>query len=731
MAKKKKVQAGRPKQQGAATSVESAEQSTSAKKPKVQKQQRAPRADAAPFEISDKTWRYCAIGITALGALLRFSFLAIKPFHHDEGVNGFFLTTLVKDGNYRYDPSNYHGPTLYFLTLPWAEIFGLNTIPVRMPMAIFGTLTVVLVLYLRRYLGNLGTLFAALFVALSPGLVFISRYFIHETFFIFLTFALAVAVTMFIEQWEAGRGAVAWMSVLIWTCLTPSAIIVGGYFGGDSTTAVWIWRIIFLVIDAGITYFVVRSLLAWDDGRPIYFLLAAACVALTFATKETGFITLGTMIIACVSIFVWRRFAAPQLSGKRLVWALVGLHVLAGLALLFYQVNTPMCFQESAPPAAKQCYWVVSDGFKYLYNDLLKNAWRPPEYFVFYTLIFVMAAALVVWLIYVTDTKRVQDTAYEEPLEITPMNFRWALGEGIQPAIVAAVGAVFFLYLFTLFFTSFFTYKEGFWKAFEAYNIWTKTGNKEHAFNGTFAYFKWCMKLEGPIMILSVIGLLIAFIKAKHRWGMFVGLWAWGLFAAYTIIPYKTPWLAISFILPMCMAAGYAVGEMIESRNQRLRNATWVVTAAGVALLCYQTYQLNFVRYDDDQMSYVYAHTKHGYKDMIDKIKYYAEKSGKGTQAQIEIVSPDYWPMTWDLNKYERAYFQGRLVDIANPPAEMIVTKKGEQDAQIVPKYSEQYKLAGYWPLRPGVDLCVLVRKDLADPDAQELSKIPTLPNLP
>ena len=731
MAKKKKVQAGRPKQQGAATSVESAEQSTSAKKPKVQKQQRAPRADAAPFEISDKTWRYCAIGITALGALLRFSFLAIKPFHHDEGVNGFFLTTLVKDGNYRYDPSNYHGPTLYFLTLPWAEIFGLNTIPVRMPMAIFGTLTVVLVLYLRRYLGNLGTLFAALFVALSPGLVFISRYFIHETFFIFLTFALAVAVTMFIEEWEAGRGAVAWMSVLIWTCLTPSAIIVGGYFGGDSTTAVWIWRIIFLVIDAGITYFVVRSLLAWDDGRPIYFLLAAACVALTVATKETGFITLGTMIIACVSIFVWRRFAAPQLSGKRLVWALVGLHVLAGLALLFYQVNTPMCFQESAPPAAKQCYWVISDGFKYLYNDLLKNAWRPPEYFVFYTLIFVMAAALVVWLIYVTDTKRVQDTAYEEPLEITPMNFRWALGEGIQPAIVAAVGAVFFLYLFTLFFTSFFTYKEGFWKAFEAYNIWSKTGNKEHAFNGTFAYFKWCMKLEGPIMILSVIGLLIAFIKAKHRWGMFVGLWAWGLFAAYTIIPYKTPWLAISFILPMCMAAGYGVGEMIESRNQRLRNATWVVTAAGVALLCYQTYQLNFVRYDDDQMSYVYAHTKHGYKDMIDKIKYYAEKSGKGTQAQIEIVSPDYWPMTWDLNKYERAYFQGRLVDIANPPAEMIVTKKGEQDAQVVPKYSEQYKLAGYWPLRPGVDLCVLVRKDLADPDAQELSKIPTLPNLP
>src|SRR4030095_16532588 len=122
----------------------------------------------------------------------------------------------------------------------------------------------------------------------------------------------------------------------------------------------------------------------------------------------------------------------------------------------------------------------------------------------------------------------------------------------------------------------------------------TKTGNKEHAFNGTWAYLKWCMKLEGPIIIISVIGLLISVIKDRHRWQMVAGLWGLGLFAAYTIIPYKTPWLAISFIMPMCIAAGYGLGEMIESRNQRLRTATWVLAAASVAMLCYQTYQLNF-----------------------------------------------------------------------------------------------------------------------------------------
>jgi predicted membrane-bound mannosyltransferase len=609
--------------------------------------------------------------------------------------------------------------------LPWAEIFGLNTIPARIPMAFFGAMTVVLVFYLRRYLGNMGTLFAALFVALSPGLVFISRYFIHETFFVFLTFAMAVSVTLFIDKWEAGRGAVAWMSVILWTCLTPSAVIVAGYLGGENTTAVWSLRIGFFVLDAVIVYFVMRSLLMWDDGRPIYALLAAACVALNFATKETGFITLGTMAIACVSIFIWRRFAAPQVLGKNVAWTLLGLNIIAGLAVFFYSFVSPLCVTEGTQ---KQCYW-VSDGFKYLNNDLIKNAWRPPEYFVFYALMFLLFAALVVWLLYVSDYKRAEATAWEEPLDLTPGNFRAAMGEDTEPLLITAGMAVLFVYLFALFFTSFFTYKEGFWKSFEAYAIWTKTGNKEHAFNGTWAYLKWCMKLEGPIIVLSGIGLFVSLIKAKHRWAMFAGLWAWGLFAAYTIIPYKTPWLAISFILPMCLAAGYALGEMIESRSSRLRAATWVLIATSLALLCYQTYELNFVRYDDDQMGYVYAHTKHGYKDLIAKIEHYAEKSGKGLDAQVEIVSPDYWPMTWDLNQYGHAYFQGRLVDAST--AEMIVTKKGEQDAQVVPKYSEHYKFAGYYPLRPGVDLCLLVRNDLADADAAELSKILTLPTLP
>src|SRR5580765_8689316 len=84
----------------------------------------------------DYFWLGSAGLITAIAAFLRFFWLDLKPLHHDEGVNGFFLTNLVKDGIYKYDPGNYHGPTLYYIALPFAKLFGLQTIPVRMSVAI-------------------------------------------------------------------------------------------------------------------------------------------------------------------------------------------------------------------------------------------------------------------------------------------------------------------------------------------------------------------------------------------------------------------------------------------------------------------------------------------------------------------------------------------------------------------------------------------------------------------
>ena len=219
------------------------------------------------------------------------------------------------------------------------------------------------------------------------------------------------------------------------------------------------------------------------------------------------------------------------------------------------------------------------------------------------------------------------------------------MGSGTDLLFITIASVAVFLFIAVLFFSSFFTYADGIKGAIEAYAIWTKTGSKDHTQNGPWAYLKWGMEIEAPIVLLSSLGILIAFVKAKHRFAMFAGLWAFGLFAAYSIIPYKTPWLAISFILPMCLAAGYAINEMLVSRNTSIKLTGGLLALIATAVLSYQTYDLNFVRHDDEDQAYVYAHTNREFLALMDQIEFYAEKSGRNQDAKIEVVSPDYWPM--------------------------------------------------------------------------------------
>ena len=661
------------------------------------------------MSTADRLWYACAALVTMIAAFLRFFRLDLKPLHHDEGVNGFFLTNLVRDGVYRYDPANYHGPTLYYIALPFVKLFGLKTIPIRASVAIFGVLTVMLVFFLKRYIGKAGSIVAALFLALSPGMVYISRYFIHEIFFVFLSLAIVVAVLLFIEKRKAGYFAIGWLGLLLLVCFLPSALNLAAFLGGENVWALWAFRLAFFVIESVMVYFIVRMILAWNEGRPIYLILASASAALLFATKETAFITLGTMMIACLSVWMWRGMATGDAFQRR-KWPIIGgVHLLGILAAIFYRNE-------------------LIDGAKWVYDNFLGEG-KVPEPFVFYAIVVLALAAIFAWAVFLYYFRQPQESTLAETTDLTWSNFAGGVGSGTDRILLFAAVATAFIYLTVLFFSSFFTYAEGMSKAFEAYTIWTKTGSKDHTQNGRLAYIKWGLKVETPLLVVSSLGALVALLKARHRFAIFTAFWAFGMFAAYTLIPYKTPWLALSFYLPMCIIGGYGINELLTAKKLLSKISGILLAVIASVLLAYQTYDLNFVRYDDEEMGYVYAHSKRPMLDLVAKIEYYAEKSNKGKDATIEIVSPDYWPMTWYLNEYGHANFHGQLVD-ANT-SEMIVTKKKDQDAAVIQKYSAHYKFVGVWALRPGVDLVLLVRKDLADKDAQELYKILETPSSP
>jgi len=77
--------------------------------------------------------------------------------------------------------------------------------------------------------------------------------------------------------------------------------------------------------------------------------------------------------------------------------------------------------------------------------------------------------------------------------------------------------------------------------------------------------------------------------------------------------------------------------------------------------------------------------------------------------------------MPWYMREYPKAVFHGQFID-ANT-SEMIVASKA-QEAELNQRYGAHYKYVGTYPMRPGVELHLLVRRDLTEANAREIYKI-------
>ncbi len=150
-----------------------------------------------------------------LAAALRFPGLAARPMHADEAIHADKFGTLLESGTYVYDPSEHHGPTLYYLTLLPAWLQGarryvdLDEITLRSVPAVLGVALVAAHVWTRGVLGFPGAALAALLAALSPAMVYYSRYYIHETPLVFFSFVTLLAAVRYLHRPHAGWAVAA------------------------------------------------------------------------------------------------------------------------------------------------------------------------------------------------------------------------------------------------------------------------------------------------------------------------------------------------------------------------------------------------------------------------------------------------------------------------------------------------------------------------------------------
>ena len=163
-----------------------------------------------------------ALALTA-GLALRLARLDVRPMHHDEANQAVKFGALLERAEYRYDSHDHHGPTLYYLSLPFAWLRGQTTLAsldertLRGVTALFGAGTILLLLLLSPGIGRPAVAASAVLLALSPAMVFYSRMYIQESLFACFSLAFAIALGRLVTEgalkWSVLAGVAAGLAV--------------------------------------------------------------------------------------------------------------------------------------------------------------------------------------------------------------------------------------------------------------------------------------------------------------------------------------------------------------------------------------------------------------------------------------------------------------------------------------------------------------------------------------
>ena len=117
---------------------------------------------------------------------------------HDETSHTYFSWLFYKNGDYAHDPVT-HGPLQFHLVALSYFLFGDSDTTARIPAALFSIATVAFMWAYRRYLGRAGALVAALFLTISPYMLYYGRYVRNEAFVAFFGVVMLWSVLRYLD----------------------------------------------------------------------------------------------------------------------------------------------------------------------------------------------------------------------------------------------------------------------------------------------------------------------------------------------------------------------------------------------------------------------------------------------------------------------------------------------------------------------------------------------------
>ena len=140
---------------------------------------------------------YVVLAVAA--AAMRFWDLGVRAFHHDESLHAFYSWNLYAGEGFIHNPMM-HGPFQMEATAGLFFLFGDSDYTARLLYAIAGTALVLMPLLFRSRLGDWGALFTSTMLALSPAMLYFSRFARNDILMAVWALGIVIAMWRYLDE---------------------------------------------------------------------------------------------------------------------------------------------------------------------------------------------------------------------------------------------------------------------------------------------------------------------------------------------------------------------------------------------------------------------------------------------------------------------------------------------------------------------------------------------------
>ena len=589
-------------------------------------------------------WGFLLIALVA--AAMRLWELDGRVMHYDEAIHLHYAWKLARGVEFLHSPWM-HGPLQIELVAVFLRVLGDTDFVARLPYALFGVALVILPYFLRRQIGDKGAICAAVILTFSPTLLYFSRFGRNDILMVVWATLLLIFLWRYAESSKSRYlfGTAAVTALMLASKETAYFIIL---FMGLAALGLG-WRELWAVARR-------RIALADARGAAGFFLLLATLtlpqaaagisvlqgpLGLTLAAADTGstgetgapvweapFVSLplwdgpvwmhviGLLALLGAALglawFVWRARNALDLAAVAVATtcavAAVSVVVVGPVQGLLNEPGTAGMYLDCAIGAA---LLVMGAAMGLVAPSALPGSRRVAA------LLGLSAILTWLWLTAFGSGLTLAAEILPSAAPVVDLEAGQVAVNYLAPvltlllllAVGAAVGitwggglwilcAGLFYAIWATLYTTFFTNWPGvFTGAWQSLGYWLA---QQEVARGNQPWYYYGVGLTVYELLALVFGLaaVVWLIRRREPFGIVLAAWVIATLAIYTVAAEKMPWLLVNITVPLALAAGMLLGNLMDgirwpvNIGERWRVAAlfalapvWTLTAVWVAWL--------------------------------------------------------------------------------------------------------------------------------------------------